>query len=110
MVASASLWRKHMDVTALLASSLLLVSCTHPVQNFKNMMDDKVGLPIDHPAALAARPHEWSIGHTTLPNGNIEEGYRGPRTCRYFFEIDKATNKIVGWRSEGQDGDCRVAP
>lgn len=88
-----------------------LAACASgPHQNFKNIMDAKIGRDADLPAALAARNRETQVGVRTLLNGNLEEGYRLNRTCRYYFEIDKATRKIVSWRYEGSEQDCIVVP
>jgi hypothetical protein len=46
----------------------------------------------------------------TLFNGNIENQYRYRGTCRYFFEVDPKTRKIVGWRFEGSERDCEIVP
>jgi hypothetical protein len=79
-------------------------------QNFRNIMNAKVGTNADSPSARAARNPDTREEIRTLQNGNMEEGYRLNRTCRYYFEIDKSTRKIVGWRYEGTEQECVVVP
>jgi hypothetical protein len=43
-------------------------------------------------------------------NGNIENEYRFRGTCRYFYEIEPKTGRIVGWRFEGSERDCEIIP
>lgn len=45
-----------------------------------------------------------------LPNGNVEMKYRWWRSCRYFYEVEPKTRKIVGARFEGSEDDCRLIP
>lgn len=47
-----------------------------------------------------------------LANGNIEEEFKsGTRhKCRVYFEIDKSTERVVGWRYEGSEDDCVILP
>jgi hypothetical protein len=71
-------------------------------------MSNHVGKSADDPSTDTARYRERRIEVRTLPNGNIEEGYPLFRACRYYFEIDKATRKIVNWRFEGPENDCVI--
>lgn len=47
-----------------------------------------------------------------LANGNTEEEYRaGPKgECRLFFETTPGARRVVRWRYEGAERDCRIVP
>ncbi len=76
------------------------------------MMDAKVGESIDNdPYGVGAQP----VDIKTLPNGNLEfryvrKNFRG--VCKYIFEVDKTTRKVIAWRYDGEDKDnaCFVNP
>jgi hypothetical protein len=92
----------------------LLMACasTHSAhQNFKNILNATVGQYADSPSVRGARNPETRIAAVTLPSGNVEEGYGlNQGACRYYFEIDKTTGRIVGWRYEGAEENCTVFP
>ena len=51
-------------------------------------------------------------GDKLLSNGNLEARYRWPATqkCRYFFEYERATGLIVGFRfEESEQFACRFS-
>src|SRR2546421_614203 len=79
-------------------------------ENFRTIMSNHVGKSADDPSTDTVRYRARRIEIRTLPNGNIEEGYPGLRSCRYYFEIDKTTRTIVNWRFEGTEDDCEVIP
>jgi hypothetical protein len=90
----------------------VLGACTSttPHENFKNHMKDNVGRKADDPFSSIIRYSDRVIGKTALPNGNTEVKYRGRGTCITYFEVDSKTNIIVGWRFEGSEKDCAIAP
>ena len=87
----------------MLAPFVLGVACVDPRENFVNIMSGMGGKSADDEWTRGVRSYQihWPYN---LAEWNIEEGYRGYRTCRYFFEIDKTTGRIVRWRSEGSEG------
>ena len=55
------------------------------------------------------------VARTELPNGNIEVKQRAGRwrkgeECHVFFEIDKTSRRIIGWRYEGSEQTCIHIP
>lgn len=90
---------------------ILLGCATDPHENFKNIMAGQVGKDMNSPSARAARNPSNLRGTNTLPNGNLEEAYaKANGACRHYFEIDRATRKIVGWRYEGTRDACAIYP
>ena len=97
-----------------LSMSPSLSSCAslNPYDNWKAMMDAKVSESIDNdPYGVGAQP----VDIKTLSNGNLEfryvrKNFRG--SCKYFFEVDKTTRKVIAWRYDGEDKDkaCFVNP
>lgn len=80
-------------------------------ENFKKAMDRQVGKNADDPGAYLVYYRRLHVSTTLLPNGNTEEQYRAGRDpCRVYFEVDKASRKIVGWRYEGTQEDCAIVP
>ncbi len=77
-------------------------------ENFKAVMSKQVGKDASDPTTDTARLYSNRIGQSELPNGNIEIGFRQFRACRYYFEIDKNTRKIVKWRYEGTEQECTI--
>jgi hypothetical protein len=81
-------------------------------ENFKSLMQLQVGRNIDNPYYFGNRYAGSRIATRTLANGNSEEefpiGYR--HRCRVFFEIDKSTRTIIGWRYEGVEENCGITP
>ena len=98
---------------AVLGSSLLS-SCVGPTahQNFVNIMEGNVGRSAYDPYVYRVRNRNLRVGTKQLSNGNIEEEFKGGRglTCRVFFEVNEKAEKIAGWRYEGTDEDCGIAP
>lgn len=108
-----------MELKTTLRSILALVLCTslsacatgRAHENFKKVMDRQVGKSADDPGAYLVYYKERRVGATMLPNGNSEEKYRAGRDpCRVYFQVDKATRKIIGWRYEGSEQNCVIVP
>ncbi len=91
---------------------LILSSCSAltPHENFKAHMDFNMGSSIDEPREAGVALSKYLLSSRTLLNGNIENKYRHVRSCRYFFEYNPETRNIVGWRFEGSQPDCVIAP
>jgi hypothetical protein len=103
-----------MDVARLILNGLLLAclsacSSLTPHENFRSHMSHNIGKDIDDPLTEGVNPHVF-VGSKILPNGNIENEYRLYGSCRYFFEVDARTRKIVSWRFEGSEHDCIINP
>jgi len=89
--------------------SFLISACaSSPHDNFKAHMSHTVGKKIDSSSTWARS--DRFIRKETLPNGNIENEYEFRRTCMYFFEYEPSSLIIVGWRYEGKESDCEIAP
>jgi hypothetical protein len=75
-------------------------------------MNDQVGKAADDPDAYRNRYPGRHVGERQLAIGNIEEQFHIGRDhkCSVFFEINRESNRIVGWRSEGGEHVCRVTP
>ena len=79
-------------------------------ENFKNSVQWDVGKSLDDQSILMNRYPEDQGELVVLPNGNIEQQYRFRRGCTVYFETDKASRKIVGWRYEGTEETCVLVP
>lgn len=79
-------------------------------KNFEQHHGSQVGKNADDPSSYVTRYPQLLINSRSLPNGHIEKEYRWIRSCRYYYEIDPATNIIVGWRFEGSKQDCVTPP
>ena len=90
----------------------IAVGCAHESahENFKRTMSNQVGKSASDPTTDTGRLWSNRLGETKLPNGNIEIGFRQFRACRYYFEIDEVTRKIVNWRFEGTEQECIIVP
>lgn len=99
-----------MIVVALMLISVSSCSSMTPHENFKSLMSHNVGSSIDMPRVAGSARAEYLLGSKILPNGNIENQYRGRGTCRVFFEFDPITSIIVNWRFEGGERDCEIVP
>lgn len=88
---------------------LLAAACAHDLHgNFQSHISSAVGESID-------APHNWArqdrfLRAIELPGGNIENEYKLRDSCRYFYEYEPSSRVIVGWRYEGQEADCSIAP
>ena len=96
----------------ILATSCLSVD---PYKNFEDQLQREVGESIDDARSPSRLNRPELISTKSLPNGNLEyryafENYRG--ICRYAYEVDPATHRIVAWRYDGEDKDkaCFVIP
>ena len=85
------------------------VSSVTPHENFNAHMQNNVGRRIDDPETNWVKPRAFVV-RRDLPNGNFENEYSFRGTCRYFFEYDPPTRKIVAWRFEGSEQDCAIVP
>lgn len=79
-------------------------------ENFNSMMERQVNRSIDDPNTLTNRYPEDMGARSRLSNGNIEQTFRFRAGCQVYFEIDKASQKIVNWRYEGTEQDCVLVP
>lgn len=77
-----------------------------------HIMQIDVGRSVDDKYIYRNRVRSLYVGAKPLPNGNVEEEFRGGRgpTCRVFFEIDNQARKVVGWRYTGTEADCGIVP
>ncbi len=79
-----------------------------PHDNFKDHMSSTIGKKISDPHTWAREDRHVSVKQ--LANGNVEHKYMFRRSCWYFFEVEKGTDVIIGWRYEGDARDCAIAP
>jgi len=83
-------------------------------ENFRNWMEDHVGMSIDDPNVLLNRYPKGRGTTHKLDNGNVEHEFiwsgRPDRLCRAFFEVDQASQRIVAWRYEGTKDTCYLTP
>lgn len=75
-------------------------------------MNVDIGRSSTEPYAYRNRVRSLFVSSRELPNGNVEEQFRGGRgpTCRVFFEINEREKRIVSWRYEGTEFDCGIVP
>jgi hypothetical protein len=78
--------------------------------NFREVNQRHVGRRDDNPWYWRNRYPEMRVGAKPLPNGNIEEQFAWNPRCQVYFEIDKASHVILGWRFEGSRQDCYLRP
>ena len=83
-------------------------SFSSPHENFKSHMSSTVGKTISDPGTWAQG--ERLVSAQALENGNEEYKYEFRGSCFYFFEVETGTGVIVGWRFEGSEIDCAIAP
>jgi hypothetical protein len=107
----------HLFRIVLVIFFFLTVSCASldPYENFKSHLQAEVGENIDDAPSYSHRAQPNSISTNPLQNGNIEYHYEYKNfqgICRYVFEVDPKTRKIVDWRYDGEDKDkaCFVNP
>lgn len=98
------------SIIALLLITSTSCSSLTPHENFKSLMAHNVGSTIDDPNVIGSTLPKHLMESKTLPSGNIENKYKGRRTCRKFFEFDPKTRVIVGWHFEGSEEDCVIVP
>jgi len=72
------------------------------------LMQKELGKTLDDPDSYRAQHPKLRIGARKLANGNTEEEYRaGFRDqCPVFFQVERATGKVTGWRFGEPDDDC----
>jgi hypothetical protein len=85
-------------------------STVSPHENFKAFLQSNIGKAADDPNSDTARYPQLLVQSVELPNGNIENEYQWVKSCKYFYEISKETNVIVGSRYEGSTEDCAITP
>jgi hypothetical protein len=107
-----TLGRSSILFALVLSTSLTACASGRAHQNFKTIVQSDVGRSLDDPYIYRNRSRNLYVVTKSLPNGNVEEEFRGGRgpTCRVFFEIDNKAQKIVGWRYSGSEEDCAVVP
>src|SRR6266567_6504304 len=93
---------------------LLLAGCVFfapsPHENFIGHLNLAIGKDIDTIPPFWL-PHEGDLlDSKILPNGNIENRYQYRGTCKYYYEINTKSRKIVAARFEGKDSDCSINP
>lgn len=93
-----------------LSTSLMACASGRAHKNFIDVMQVQTGRSADDPNTSINRYPEDRGIRKELPNGNIEQQYRFRRGCQVYFEIDKTTRKIIGWRYEGMQEDCVLIP
>jgi hypothetical protein len=95
-----------------LCASLTACASGRAYENLGNWMQEQIGKSAEDPDAYRNRYRNLHVAAKELPNGNVEEQYRTGRglRCQVYFEIDKATRKIVGWRYGGTQEDCVLIP
>lgn len=100
------------EITCRWTSIVWVVACTSltPHENFKAHMAKDVGRRIDDPRWEIHADPDRLVESRELPNGNVENEYRWYRECRYFFEYERQTRKIVSWRYQGSADDCKINP
>jgi len=98
----------------LIISAFLISGCVFfagsPHDNFIGHLNYQIGNNIDEVPYYQIPHREDLINSKKLPNGNIENKYKYRGTCRYFYEINPETRKIVSSRFEGDDKDCSINP
>ncbi len=88
---------------------LLVTACAHDLhRNFQSHISSGVGESIDGPRNWARK--DRFLRAIELPGGNIENEYMFRGSCRYFYEYEPSSRVIVGWRYEGKNADCAIAP
>src|SRR5437899_9568442 len=92
-------------IALVVALSVPLSACTSGSghENFKRSMQGQVGRSADDPNVPTNRYPEDRGSQRVLSNGNLEQEYRFAPACKVYFEIDKATRKIIRWRYEGAE-------
>jgi len=85
-------------------------SAVSPHDNFKNHMEYHIGKKINSPSSYVARYPQWVGSRIELSNGNEEVEFLQGKSCRVFFEVDRTTNVIIGWRFNGSEKDCQIVP
>jgi hypothetical protein len=104
--------RSYSPTFTLAAAASILVACSvlfhDPHENFLKINQSEVGKYAWDSNTTPGRIRSSRIGERTLPNGNREIGFRHIRSCRYYYEVEKDTQRIVGWRWEGKKEDCSI--
>ena len=94
----------------LLSLVFALGACTVPSarDELGALMQKEVGKTLADPDSYRAGHPKLRIGARRLANGNSEEEYRaGFRDqCPVFFEVDRASGRVLGWRFGEPDDDC----
>ena len=94
---------------ALATISMMGCSSVTPRENFVDFRNVEIGRHISQliPGDILGTRTR------TLDNGNSEytRDYSGPRgRCVFVREVDAKTNRIVAWRTEGDDSGCQIVP
>lgn len=105
-----SLLRLCSVLPVILCVSLTACAAGRAHENFMDRMQRHVGRTAEDSNNSMNRYPENRGFTKSLPNGNIEQEYRFGPGCQVYFEIDKSSRKIVGWRYEGTEQDCVLVP
>jgi hypothetical protein len=96
--------------------ALFACSTVSPHENFKNALYGEKGWPvrigqsIDNVGRGSFPDVKALVGIKPLDNGNSEYRYRFRGTCRYMYEVNPTTRKIVRAYFEGSEADCVLTP
>ena len=111
---------EYLTRTILLICLLLVVSCNSKIYDpnyqhsgFVLALQDYVGK--DFEDVRRGRAGGWGREaslkeQAEIPNGHTVYKYSHLRTCRYIFEVDSKTDKIIAVDWEGNKGDCIIVP
>jgi len=87
-----------------------LGACTVPSarDELGAVMQKEVGKTLADPDSYRAQHPKLRIGARKLANGDTEEEYRAGfrEQCPVFFQVDRASGRVVGWRFGEPDDDC----
>jgi hypothetical protein len=88
----------------------LFASCSSitPHENFIQQMKVNVGR-VFNSDTMTWGGEKHLVRVKTLPGGKVEREYRFYGECRFFFEVDPATNIVASWRYEGSEEDCAIS-
>lgn len=89
-----------------LSASIAACASGSAHENFKSHMQYEVGRSADDATVVFNRYPERRRASRTLPNGNSEQEWAFRSDCKVYFEIDKASSKIIAWRYEGAEVVC----
>lgn len=83
-------------------------------RNFMDVIHSDVGMSIDYPYISLNRYPESRGKISQLSNGNKEYQYlwdsRQGKECTVYYEVDKASERIVAVRFEGTPDTCYLVP
>jgi hypothetical protein len=109
---------KYLAKIILIVWLLQLASCNSKIYDpnyqhsgFVLTLQDYLGYDIKHILAGERWGKQTDLKEKTEgSNGNIYYKFGYIRTCRYIFEVDSKTDKIIAVDWEGNKGDCIIVP